>query len=174
MLWRTVEGQRLFRLPDGWRGLAARDIFGFPVNLDQGIPCTPLPILLKMPAGYSAEQLRHELRMLAAVDGSHPVTLDLHLAEPDSVKRAGYQATGAVARTERAGMIAGDRKVREDFLTGLSTESFSFTLTQPGNQLLLRRWYFEGDGQKLWRQAERRARGAVGPEQGRGQRQGPA
>ena len=40
--------------------------------------------------------------------------------------------------------------MRESFLDGLETESFTFTLAQPGDLLLLRRWWFDGEGQKLF------------------------
>jgi hypothetical protein len=137
-------------VPPAWQGLTARDVFGFPVALDQGLPCTPLPRFLQMPAGYQAEQLLQDLRMLQAADGSNAVTLDLHLAEPDSVRRAEYRSTGKPETTVRGGAIPGDRKVREAYLSGLETETFSFTLDKPGNALLLRRWYFDGEGQKLF------------------------
>jgi hypothetical protein len=108
-----------------------------------------LPTLVRLPAGYKQEQLLHDIRMLQATDGSHPVVLDLHLAEPDSVKHAGYQSTGKGESIIRSGQVAGDRKVRETYTQGLESESFTFTLPTAGNVLLWRRWYFEGDGQKL-------------------------
>jgi len=149
-LWRTVDGDRTYRLPASWQGAQARDIFGFPVALDKGLPCTPLPTLVRLPAGYALDQLTHDVRMLQTTDGSYPVVLDLHLAEPASTKRADYQATGKAAPVVHAGQLAGDRKVRETYVHGLETESFAFTLPAAGNVLVRRRWHFEGDGQKLF------------------------
>jgi colicin import membrane protein len=148
-LWRAVEGDRSYRFPDAWKGAQARDIFGFPMTLDKGLPCTPLPTLVKLPAGYALEQLVQDLRMLRTTDDSYPVVLDLHLAEPDSVRRAGYQSTGKTEPIVRAGQIAGDRKVRATYLQGLESESFVFELAEAGHLLLRRGWWFEGDGQKL-------------------------
>jgi len=148
-VWRTVEGTRLYRLPAAWRGAEAKDVFGHPVSLDQGLPFTPLPFLMRLPAGYALEQLEHDLRMLEAVDGSYPVTLDLHLGESSSVKRAHYESTGKGEPFVRAGSIAGDRKVRETYLNGLESETFTFQALRAGDYLLQRRWYFEGEGQKL-------------------------
>src|SRR5205807_9082525 len=68
----------------------------------------------------------------------------------ESVRRAGYQSTGKVEPVVYSGQIVGDRKVRETYLHGLESESFTFPLTEAGNFLLRRRWYFEGDGQKLY------------------------
>jgi hypothetical protein len=150
VVWRAVDGTRTYRVPAAWRGVTARDVFGFTVALDQGLSCTPLPRLLQMPAGYQAEQLLHDLRTLQATDDSYPVILDLHLGEPDSTRRAEYQATGKTQTSVRGGAIPGDRKVRESYVTGLESEAFSFTLAKPGNALLLRRWYFDGEGQKLF------------------------
>jgi hypothetical protein len=148
-VWRTVEGTRLYRLPAAWRGAEARDVFGHQVSLAQGLPFTPLPFLVQLPAGYALEQLRHDLRMLEAVDGSYPVTLDLQLGESDSVKRSHFESTGKGEPFVRGGSIAGDRKVRETYLNGLESELFTFLAPQAGDYLLQRRWYFEGEGLKL-------------------------
>jgi hypothetical protein len=85
-----------------------------------------------------------------AADGSHPVVLDLHLAEADSARRAGYQPTGQVRPVVRGGALLGERKVRETYLEGLETDRFEFDLRQAGNVLVRRRWHFSGDGQKLY------------------------
>jgi hypothetical protein len=148
-VWRTVDGPRSYCLPESWQGARARDVFGFPVTLDHGLPCLPLPILVQLPAGASLERLLEDLRMLRPTDGTHGVLVDLHLAEADSCLRAHYQATGKIEQTVHAGQIAGDRKIRETFLHSLETEQFDFTLDRPGNVLLRRRWFFEGEGQNL-------------------------
>jgi hypothetical protein len=150
VLWRAVEGARVYRVPAAWRGVEARDIFGFSVPLEQGLRCTPMPTLVHLPAGYQVEQLLFDLRTLEASDGSYPVLLDLHLAEPDSARRAGYQASGKVQPMVRGGTLLGERKVRETYLEGLESERFEFELPQSGNVLLRRRWHFQGDGQKLY------------------------
>jgi hypothetical protein len=149
-LWRAVEDNRTYKVPAAWAGAQARDVFGFPVGLEGGIVCTPLPLFLRLPKGYGLEQLLYDLRMLAAANGSYPVTLDLHLSEADTLKRAGYAATGKTKTIVHAGTIPGDRKVRETYVDGLETESFSFPLIQAGDMLLVRGWYFEGEGQKLF------------------------
>jgi hypothetical protein len=150
ILWRAVEGERVYRVPAAWRGAEARDIFGFAASLDKGLRCTPLPTLVHLPAGYQAEQLLFDLRTLESSDGSDPVLLDLHLAEADSARRAGYQSTGKVQPLVRGGTLLGERKVRETYLEGLESERFEFELRQPGNVLMRRRWHFNGDGQKLY------------------------
>ena len=148
-VWRAADGRRTYRLPAAWRSARARDVFGFPVSLDQGLPCLPLPVLVQLPGGAGREQILHDLRMLEPIDGSYPVLMDLHLAEPDSQRSAAYRSTGKVVPAVHSGRIAGDRKVRETYLHGLETEEFSFTPPGPGDVLLRRRWFFEGDGQKL-------------------------
>ena len=148
VIWRTLDGARSYRIPVTWRRGAARDVFGFPVKLDGGLNCMPLPVFLQLPEGYSLEQLVHDLRTLKAADGSYPVILDLHLGETDSKRRAQYQATGKTRRVIHTGIIPGGRKVREPYFYGLTREEFSFSLKRPGNVLLRRRWYFK-DGVKL-------------------------
>jgi hypothetical protein len=149
-VWRATDGERIYRIPSTWQGAVARDIFGFPVALDGGLHCTPLPTLVQLPAGYQAEQLLNDLRMLEAADGSYAVILDLHAAEADSARRANYQATGKIQPVVRGGALLGERKVRETFLEGLESERFDFDLKTPGNVLMLRRWQFSGEGQKLY------------------------
>jgi len=148
-LWRAVDGSRSYRVPAGWQGAQACDVFGFPVALDQGLPCLALPVLVRLPAGYNLDQLVHDLRMIQTTDGSYPVLLDLHVAEPDSQRRAEYQATGQIQPVVHAGEIAGDRKVRQAHLDGLESESFTFALPRPAHVLLRRRWFFEAQGQQL-------------------------
>lgn len=148
-LWRAVDGRSLFKLPSQWTGVAARDVFGFEVSLTDGLPCTPLPSLVRMPEGYALKQLLYDLRMLESADDSNPVILDLYLAESDSTRRANYQSTGQTTQTIHAGLIPGGRKVREPFVDGLQSETFRFSLKQPGNVLLRRRWFFDGEGQNL-------------------------
>lgn len=148
-VWRSVDGSRQYKLPTTWNGAEARDAFGFAVDLSQGLSCTPLPVRVTLPAGYKLEQLQNDLRTMPAVDGSYPLILDLHLAEPDSTSRAKYQATGMTRQVVHAGMIPGGRKSREPHLEGLESESFSFTLPAAGDVLLRRRWHFESPGQKL-------------------------
>jgi hypothetical protein len=147
--WRAAEGHRTYRLPAAWRGATARDLLGFPVALNQGLPCLAMPVLVRLPAGYSVEQLAHDLRMMETTDGSFPVLADLHLGEPDSQRRAGYQCTGKVEPVVHVGEIAGDRKLRETFLHGIQNEIFTFSTPKAGSVLLRRRWHFEGEGQKL-------------------------
>lgn len=149
VVWRAVEATRTYRLPAQWSGVVARDVFGFPVNLAGGLVCTALPTLLELPAGYKLEQLREDLRMLEAADGSYPLVLDLHLNEPESRTRAGYQSTGSTQEAIHSGIIPGSIKVREPYVTGLESETFSFNIKQAGNQLLRRRWHFDKGGQKL-------------------------
>jgi hypothetical protein len=103
-----------------------------------------------MPPGYKPEQLVHDLRMMEATDGTFPVILDLHLSEPDSVRRAQYQNKGQISQAVHGGTIPGGLKVRETHLQGLEAESFAFSLGKPGHVLLRRRWHFAGDGQKLY------------------------
>lgn len=149
-LWRAVGGERVYRVPAGWRGAKARDIFGFEASLETGLSCTPLPTLVEMPAGYALEQLLHDLRHLQSADGSHPVVLDLHAGEEDSARRAGYETTGTIRKAVRSGAILGERKVRETYLEGVQSEKFAFQSPQAGNLLLKRRWYFDGVGSKLF------------------------
>jgi hypothetical protein len=148
-VWRAVDGVCSLKLPAAWAGVTARDAFGFDVNLSQGLRCTPLPTLLRLPDGYVLEQLLEDLRRLELADGSYPVVLDLYPAEPDSARRAKYQSTGQITQVVHGGVIPGGRKVREPFVEGLQSESFSFTLPQSGDVLLRRRWYFDGEGQTL-------------------------
>jgi hypothetical protein len=149
-VWRTTDGERIYRVPASWQGAAARDIFGFPASLDAGLRCTLLPTLVLLPVGYRAEQLLFDLRTLEAADGSEPVILDLHLSEADSARRAGHRFTGNVRAVVRGGALLGERKVREPYVEGLESEHVEFDLGQAGNVLLRRRWHFHGDGQRLF------------------------
>ena len=148
-VWRAVDGTRTYRIPPHWSGVAARDVFGFPVDLSKGLNCTPLPSFLRMPAGYKLEQLQTDLRLLPAADDTYAVIADLHLAEPASAALSAYQAAGTTKQVPYSGVIPGGNKLREMFLEGLESESFSFTLPQPGNVLLRRRWNFDGKGQSV-------------------------
>ena len=147
-VWRTIDGERTYRLPAAWRGAKVTDVFGFPVALEAGLRCTPLPFFLRLPAGVKPEEAVHQLRMMAATDGSYPVIMDLHLAEPDSRRRAQYKSTGKARQEHHTGVIPGGRKSSENYVYGLETESFSFKLEAAGNVLLRRHWYFNA-GQKL-------------------------
>jgi hypothetical protein len=150
VLWRAVDRERVYRIPASWQGVKARDIFGFEASLENGLRCTPMPTLVELPAGYQLDQLVHDLRVLTPANGSHLVLLDLHLNETHSAQRAGYEATGTLKKVLRSGAILGEGKVRETYLEGLQTEKFSFELPQAGNVLLLRRWFFDGAGEKLF------------------------
>ena len=93
-VWRAADGRRTYRLPTAWRGAQARDLLGFAVSLDQGLPCVAMPVLVRLPAGYAVDQLVYDLRMMETTDGSYPLLADLHLGEPDSQRRAEYQSSG--------------------------------------------------------------------------------
>lgn len=154
-IWRAAPIQtglsstHLYRLPENWGNVKARDIFGYPVDLSKGLNFTTLPFFIEMPAGYKLDQLSYDLRMLRAVDGSYPVLLDLHLGEADSVKRAQYTAQGKTAIRTFAGQIPGGSKIREQFLTEIESETFKFITEKAGNVLLRRHWHFDGEGQTL-------------------------
>jgi hypothetical protein len=149
VLWRAVEGTRTYRLPDTWHEATARDVFGFPIALDKTIRVAPLPTFIELPANYSLETLKRELRMLPAADGSYPVLADLYLAEPDSLEPYSYSSTGQTTGELHAGTLPGGRKLRETFMAGLASETFHFTTATAGDVLLRRRWYFNGTGTEL-------------------------
>lgn len=148
-LWSTTDEPCTYRVPQSWQGAVARDVFGFPVELAEGLQVTPLPRLIVLPTGYKLEQLLYDLRMLQTLDGRFPVLADLHLAEDDSAARAGYQASGQVTRQLRSGVLPGGRKVRETYLENIEQETFTFTAGGSGDVLLRRRWYFDGEGTRL-------------------------
>jgi hypothetical protein len=148
-LWRVAEGERAFALPAAWAGVTCQDIFGVPVPLAGGARCTALPFVLRFPAGAKVEDVTDALRTLRTADGTWPVWLDLHLAEPDSARRAQYARTGTVREERRTGVIPAGRRVSETTLYGLETETFRFAAPAAGDALLRRRWQFEG-GQKLF------------------------
>lgn len=150
VLWRAVGGQRVYLRPESWHGSELHDVFGFPLAQTEQLRLTALPLVVYLPAGSSLEQVVQELRTLAAVDGTWPVLVDLHTAEPSSAAQYEYAATGEVTKEVRHGKIPGGHKIREEFLFGVETESFTFNVPASGSVLLKRRWYFDGQGQRLW------------------------
>lgn len=149
VIWRAVGGERVYALPPAWRGAEVRDAFNLPADANAGLRVTPLPLFVTLPAGYQLDALLEDLRRLAAVDGSHPVWLDLHLAAADSRTRCSYQPQGQLTLAEHAGQLPGSRTVREQFVQGIQQEQFTFVAPQVGAALLRRRWYFDGAGQML-------------------------
>ncbi len=149
-MWRVFPGERLYRLPATWSQATAVDAFGFPVKLDTGLRLTALPIFVCFPAGATLQQVVFECRHLEAADGSFPMIAEIHLSEEDSALRASYKATGNIKKETHTAVIPGAYKVRETFLTGLESESFTVNASAAGNLLLKRRWYMDGTtGQKL-------------------------
>jgi hypothetical protein len=148
-VWRAVAGDQRFGLPKAWTGAQARDVFGFPVKLDGGLRSTALPTILTLPPGMAPGDLIHDLRTLQPAGGGPSVLLDLHLGEEESRRRASCESTGKTSLEVRAGILPGDRMIREPFMFGLETEKFVFKAERAGRALLRRRWHFEGAGQKL-------------------------
>ena len=149
VMWRAVDGERIYTLPPAWRGAEVRDAFNIPADAAAGLRVTPLPLFINLPAGYQLDTLLEDLRRLAAADGSHPVWLDLHLAAADSRTRCNYQAQGNLTLAEHGGQLPGSRTVREPFVAGIQQEQFTFVAPQAGAALLRRRWHFDGTGQVL-------------------------
>ena len=149
VMWRAVDGERIYTLPPAWRGAEVRDAFNIPADAAAGLRVTPLPLFITLPAGYQLDTLLEDLRRLAAADGSHPVWLDLHLAAADSRTRCNYQAQGNLTLAEHGGQLPGSRTVREPFVAGIQQEQFTFVAPQAGAALLRRRWHFDGTGQVL-------------------------
>ncbi len=149
VIWRAVDGERIYTLPPAWRGADIRDAFNIPADATAGLRVTPLPLFITLPAGYQLNALLEDLRRLEAADGSHPVWLDLHLAADDSRTRGHYQAQGNLTLVEHGGQLPGSRTVREPFVAGIQQEQFTFVAPQAGAALLRRRWHFEGNGQVL-------------------------
>jgi hypothetical protein len=148
-MWRAVAGDRRFKVPGSWGAAQIRDVFGFPVTLEGGLRCTPLPTVISLPPGTALSELVQVLRTLEPVEGNASVLLDLHLGEDASRKQASYESSGTVKSEARWGILPGDRMIREPFLFGMETEKFAFTAARAGRALLRRRWHFEGTGQKL-------------------------
>ena len=148
-VWRTVEKKRLYNLPGTWKSAKAVDAFGFDLPLQGGLPSAGVPAFVFLPAGTRIEQARQHLRTLPPADGTDRVLMDLHLAEPPSCAQAGYAATGTTKRREHVGQIPGGRRVRRSFVDGLRRETFEFTPAAPGDVLLSRLWWLEGNGVKL-------------------------
>ena len=149
VIWRAVDGERIYTMPPAWRGAEVRDAFNMPADATAGLRVTPLPLFVHLPAGYQLDTLLEDLRRLAAADGSHPVWLDLHLAAADSRTRCNYQAQGNLTLAEHGGQLLGSRTVREPFVAGIQQELFTFVAPQAGAALLRRRWHFDGTGQVL-------------------------
>ena len=149
VMWRAVDGERIYTVPPAWRGAEVRDAFNIPADAAAGLRVTPLPLFITLPAGYQLDTLLEDLRRLAAADGSHPVWLDLHLAAADSRTRCNYQAQGNLTLAEHGGQLPGSRTVREPFVAGIQQEQFTFVAPQAGAALLRRRWHFDGTGQVL-------------------------
>ena len=149
VMWRAVDGERIYTVPPAWRGAEVRDAFNIPADAAAGLRVTPLPLFINLPAGYQLDTLLEDLRRLAAADGSHPVWLDLHLAAADSRTRCNYQAQGNLTLAEHGGQLPGSRTVREPFVAGIQQEQFTFVAPQAGAALLRRRWHFDGTGQVL-------------------------
>jgi hypothetical protein len=149
VIWRAVDGERIYTVPPAWRGAEVRDAFNMPADATAGLRVTPLPLFVHLPAGYQLDTLLEDLRRLAAADGSHPVWLDLHLAAADSRTRCNYQAQGQLTLAEHGGQLLGSRTVREPFVAGIQQEQFTFVAPQAGAALLRRRWHFDGTGQVL-------------------------
>ena len=149
-LWRAQRTARDYEAPTSWKGATARDAFGFPVNLADGLRCSALPMFIGLSKGHSIGQLSDELRTLRPKDGKNLVVLDLQLDESDSCTRAKYWVKGAKGTLEKLGSLPGEGKRKVKFATGISTEGFEFALTVAGDVVLSRRWWFEGNGQKLW------------------------
>ena len=149
VIWRAVDGERIYTVPPAWRGADIRDAFNIPADATAGLRVTPLPLFITLPAGYQLDQLLEDLRRLAAADGSHPVWLDLHLAAADSRTRCNYQAQGQLTLADHGGQLPGSRTVREPFVAGIQQEQFTFVAPQAGAALLRRRWHFDGIGQVL-------------------------
>jgi hypothetical protein len=149
VIWRAVDGERIYTVPPAWRGAEVRDAFNMPADAAAGLRVTPLPLFVHLPAGYQLDTLLEDLRRLAAADGSHPVWLDLHLAAADSRTRCNYQAQGQLTLAEHGGQLLGSRTVREPFVAGIQQEQFTFVAPQAGAALLRRRWHFDGTGQVL-------------------------
>ena len=111
-LWRTQDGERLYRSPARWKEGRTQDTFGVPVSTTDGLRLTALPLFVFLPSGYAMEQLLEDLRYLESADGSHAVLLDLQLSEADSRQRAHYQAAGGTKTIEHSGVLPGGRKLR--------------------------------------------------------------
>ena len=149
VVWRTTGDERRYEVPGTWKGATARDAFGFPISLKDGLKIMGLPTFVELPSSYGVDQLAHDLRLLRAADGRDQALLDLHLAEADSCKRAGYSATGKTKSELRYGRIPGGRKVKEPFISGIEGERFEFSMAPRGDVLMSRRWFFGEEGQKL-------------------------
>ncbi len=149
-MWRVAPGERIYRLPAAWAQAAAIDAFGFPAKLDGGLRLTAMPLFVRFPAGAALPQILFDCRHLEAADGSFPVIAEIHLGEADSAARAGYKATGNVKQETHTAVIPGAYKIRETFLTGVESETFTVTAKADGKLLLRRRWFMDGmAGQKL-------------------------
>ncbi|MBI2191102.1 MAG: NPCBM/NEW2 domain-containing protein [Planctomycetes bacterium] len=149
VLWRTGREPRSYRIPAGWTGASARDPFGVEIPLHEEFSCTSLPAFIRMPVGYSLEQLSDDLRMLQPADGKDTVVLDLHVSDPDSCRRAQYAATGNLLPEKKIGRLPDGRRLNEVFVRGLTSETFQFQMEKPGDLILARRWMFDGKGDRL-------------------------
>jgi hypothetical protein len=148
-LWRALNGPRTYELPDGWQKATAEDAFGFEADIGDGLALNALPLFVYLPENLTEERVAHDLRTLRP-DGADPlVLLDLHMDEKDTVRRARYGRTGENTARRRYGRIPGGRKVDETFIEGMETERLEFTAPRAGHALLVRRWYFDGEGVKL-------------------------
>lgn len=141
-MWRARGDARDYRVPAGWQGATVMDAFGAPLPLRETLRLGPVPLFATFPDGYAEGQIRHDLRMLAPVDGRDGPLLVLMTAEPDSARRAEYRTTGStgtVVRSDRR--LIGGEPVKHTFVTGLAEEHFTFTADKPGLHRLHRTWY---------------------------------
>jgi len=172
-VWRAVAGDRTYRVPASWNGSTAADIFGYPLSIQAGLRCTPLPSVIKLPKGVGVSQLLFDLRTLQPADGSYPVLADIHPAEPDSAQRAAWTAQGSPKATVRSGAIPGDRKIREEFVEGLTGAGFEFDAPAAGAVLMNLRTWFDGKGGKVFVKLNDAAEGTWDLSAGQGNDPGP-
>ena len=62
VMWRAVDGERIYTLPPAWRGAEVRDAFNIPADAAAGLRVTPLPLFITLPAGYQLDTLLEDLR----------------------------------------------------------------------------------------------------------------
>lgn len=148
VIWRAVSGPRLYQTPASWKRARASDAFGIPVAIEGVLKSMTLPIRIYFPKEVSLEQLSADIRNLIPSDGKDTVLLDLHLAEPDSCRRAAHEMMGEATKITRTGRIPGGRKIRETVIEGIEQEQFRFRVERAGIVLLKRLWYF-GKSQQL-------------------------
>jgi len=149
-MWRVTSGGQSYRTPPTWKGATVADPFDSPLSLGDVLPCGAVPLFVHMPSGYKVEQLVHELRTLAPVDGRGTVLLALRTAEEDSCRRASYNRTGETSQETLSGRLPGGEHLKAEFTKGISTESFELESSHDGAALLYMLWNYEGgEGNKL-------------------------